>query len=273
MPYHSSVTWHPSDGAKLAPVRPDLVWFGGADAVKFLNDLISQRIDDMSAGEARRSMLLGPKGSVDHLLWVISDGDRIGLLTDSGRGEDLASSLGRYRIRVDVSIDPEDDGAWVVVGPYDGPDISWAGVERHLVVGSRPDLDEMDPAEYERLRIASGEPLWGVDVDEGTLPHETELVDVSVDFDKGCYLGQELVARVDSRGGNSPRRLRLLVSDDDEIVADSPVVTSDGEVGVVTSAVGSLGMGRLKRSVEIGDRVSVGAVAATVTPVPRKTRV
>ena len=254
-------------------MQPDLVWFGGADAVGFLNDLISQRIDDMTDGEVRRSMLLGPTGSIDHLLWVVADSDRIGLLTDPGRGEDLAAALGRYRIRVDVDIEQEGEDVWVVVGSHDGPDISWAGVERHLVIGQRPDFDEMSSDEYESLRIASGEPLWDVDIDSSTMPHETDLVDVTVDFDKGCYLGQELVARVDSRGGNAPRRLRLLIPGDGVLVTGCPVVAPDGEVGVVTSASESLGMGRLKRSAEVGDRVLVGGVTATVAPVPRKTRV
>ena len=89
-----------SDSPSIAPVTPDLVWFSGGDALRFLNDLISQEIGDLVDDDTRRSLLLGPQGKLEFVLWVIKDGDRIGLMTDQGRGGELAAYLGRYRIRV-----------------------------------------------------------------------------------------------------------------------------------------------------------------------------
>lgn len=257
--------------SSLAPEQPDLVWFSGTDALRFLNDIISQELGDMEPGEARRSLLLAPQGKLDFVLWVLREEDRIGLVTDSGRGEELMSALGRYRIRVDVDIAAEPDDVWVVVGVWDGFDLSWPGVERHLVIGERPDLTKMGEDEYERLRVTAGEPRWGVDVDDGTIPHESGLVQASVDFTKGCFLGQELVARIDSRGGNTPRHLRQLESDGRVNVGDAVTLGGD-EVGTVTSAAGDIGLAMLKRSVSVGDEVEVGGRSAVVRDLPAKTR-
>jgi tRNA-modifying protein YgfZ len=256
--------------ASLAPEQPDLVWFSGSDALRFLNDIISQELGDMEPGDTRRSLLLAPQGKLDFLLWVIRDDDRIGLVTDSGRGDALASGLGRYKIRVDVDLEAEGREVWIVVGEWDGYDVSWAGVERHLVIGNRPELEVMSESDYEDLRVDAGEPKWGVDVDEDTIPHESGLVPSSVDFSKGCFLGQELVARIDSRGGNTPRNLRRLESDGP--IRPGDLVRSEGDdVGRVTSSAGAVGLAMLKRSVTVGDSVEVGSSSAIVMELPAKT--
>lgn len=251
----------------VAPESPDIVWFSGADAIRFLNDIISQEIGDMVPGESRRSFLLEPQGKLSFLLWVLREDDRIALVTDPGRGEDLAAALGRYRIRVDVEIEVEDDPVWVVVGPWDGYDVSWRTVPRHLVIGDRPQLEEGSVDDYEHLRIAAGEPRWGVDVDGATIPHESGLVPASVDFDKGCFLGQELVARIDSRGANTPRRLWLLESAEG-LRAGETVTADDDEIGVVTSAGDGIGLAMLKRGVTVGDLVVVSGSPAVVRDLP-----
>jgi folate-binding protein YgfZ len=266
--------------SRLAPVKPELTWFGGADALRFLNDLISQEIADMGPGSVRRSLLLTPQGRLDHILWVLGGGERIGLVVDEGRGEDLAAKLGRYRIRVDVTIEPETSDRWLVIGPFgpgpgsweEGPDgvsadISWAGVERTLVVGERPDLAPMTWEEYEALRIEAGEPLTGVDVSDSTIPQETGLVGSSISFQKGCFLGQELVARLDSRGGRVNHHLRILRFEGPAPEVGATVLKDDEPVGKMTSASGEVGMGLLRRGVEPGDLVMVGDRRARVEAV------
>ena len=260
--------------AWLAPDAPDLVWFHGADHVKFLNDLISQEIASMSPREVRRSFLLSPRGKLDHILWVVKREDKVGLITDPGRGDALAAVLGRYRIRVDVEIESEPDPVWLVVGggqDLNGIDISWSGTRRVLLVGDRPDVPSGNADQYEMLRIREGEPAWGTDVDDTTIPEESGLVSESVDFAKGCFLGQELVARIESRGSNVPRRLRWLELNDE--VEPGAVIVSDGkEVGRLTSSSGNLGMGLVKRQVEPGDLVAVGAGQATVVEITSKSQ-
>ena len=253
----------------------------------------------MAPGAVRRSLLLQPQGKLDHVLWVLKGDDRVGLVTEDGRGEELVSTLGRYRIRVDVQIELSAEPSWVVIGsrefdagtwrPFnDGiaADISWARVSRTLITSNKPTVTEGTREAYERMRILSGEPRWGVDVDEKTIPQEAELVDSGVDFTKGCYLGQELVARIDSRG-HVNRHLRILELEGD-VEAGSPIayrtsrdteytlgngrsVAVDGkEVGVMTSTAGGVGLGMVRREVGVGDVVQVGAVGARVQEIPKK---
>lgn len=254
----------------IAPEQPDLVWYSGSDALRFLNDIISQELGDLAPGETRRSFLLEPQGKLQFLLWVIREEDRIGLLTDPGRGDDLAAALNRYKIRVDVDVAPEEADVWIVVGEWDGYEISWPGVERHLVIGPKPDLEEGSAEEYDRLRIGAGEPRWGVDVDETTIPHASGLVPASVDFTKGCFLGQELVARIDSRGGNTPKNL-LLVEAEGPLSPGDRVVADGEEMGEVTSASDGIGLAMLKRAASPGDTVEVNGLAAVVRELPAKT--
>lgn len=264
----------------LAPETPDLVWLRGADAVRFANDLISQEIGEADPGTVHRSLLLGPQGKLDHILWVLRGDDEVGLVTDPGRGEELATTLGRYRIRVDVKIDQEHAPAWLVVGDPDAvsgrwerssdgmvADVSWRRVGRRLLVGERPDLETGSEEEYEGLRIGSGEPRWGVDVNEKTIPQETGLVEASIDFDKGCFLGQELVARIDSRGGQVPRFLRILELEGEGIEAEASVTDGEDEMGTVTSVSGKLALASIRREVSPGDTVTVAGISARVTAV------
>lgn len=226
----------------------------------------------MTPGSVRRAMLLEPTGKLGFLLWVLSEEDRIGLVTDPGRGEDLAAALSRYRIRVDVSIDVEGADRWIVVGEWSGGyDLSWSTAQRHLVIGDRPDLGEGDADLYARLRVEAGEPSWGVDIEEGAIPQESGLVGMSVDFDKGCFLGQELVARIDSRGARTPRRLMVVESGGPDLVTGT--LTNDGEeVGVVTSAAGPMGLAMVRRGAEAGSRVEVGGVPVVVKDLPTKSQ-
>lgn len=257
-----------SDLPWIAPESPDLVWFTGEDALRFLNDLISQEMGDIADGEARRSFLLAPQGKLQFLLWVVRDGDRYGLVTEPGRGEELATALNRYRIRVDVDVTVEPSDVWLVVGEGDGYDVSWPGVPRRLLVGDRPDLPEGSDDAYEQLRISAGQPAWDVDVDEGTIPHESGLVPTSVNFDKGCFLGQELVARIDSRGGNTPRRLRLVDAGEARVEEGATVTFDDTDVGTITSSSGNIGLAMIRREVSDGDRVRVGGTTAVVREIP-----
>ncbi|MCH7581874.1 MAG: folate-binding protein YgfZ [Acidobacteria bacterium] len=276
------MTPSPSSSPWLAPETPDLVWFRGADTIRFLNDLISQEIGTMESGQVARSLLLGPQGKLDHILWVMRGDDEIRLVTDRGRGGDLAATLGRYRIRVDVEIGHTDQPAWIVVGETAvepgtwsmtdvglEADVSWPGIQRTLVVGDRPDLEEGDATEYESLRIAAGEPYWGVDVDGKTIPQESGLVESTVDFTKGCYLGQELVARIDSRG-HVNRHLRILEIEGTGAEPGMSLEADDKKVGTLTSVSNSIGLALVRRELAPGDLVSVDGFKAVIREIPRK---
>lgn len=225
----------------------------------------------MEIGESRRSFLLAPQGKLHFLLWVVREGSRWGLVTDAGRGEELASALGRYRIRVDVEIEQEQGDVWLVFGEGPGYDLSWPGQSRRLVLGTRPDLEFGSHEDVQAARVAAGEPAWAVDVDEGTIPEESGLVGVSVDFTKGCFLGQELVARIDSRGGNVPRRLRL-VEAGAPMAVGAKLTVEGREVGAMSSVAGEVGLAMVKREVSAGEQVDVDGQAATIREIPAKSK-
>jgi folate-binding protein YgfZ len=263
----------------IAPIQPELVWFTGPDAIRFLNDLISQEIASLDPGQVTRSLLLTPQGKLDFILWVLRGEDRVGLVTEDDRGDELISRLSRYLIRVKVEIAKSDDPPWLVIGG-DGPppgqwlgssddlraDVSWPGRARYMT-SSRPDLPVLSDEEYTVLRVEAGEPLVGVDVTDSTIPQETGLVASSISFDKGCFLGQELVARLDSRGGRVNHHLRILRFEERAPAAGSEVAKSGEEVGRLTSAAGEVGLALLRRGVEPGEVVSVGGVEAVVEAV------
>ena len=258
-------------GPWVAPVIPDVVWIGGDDALRFLNDLVSQELSSLGDGGSVRSFLLKPDGKLGYSLFVVKSGDSYGLVTEPDRGEGLAGDLSRYRIRVDVTIEVESRDRWLVMGEWDGIDVSWDDQPRHLVIGEQPDLTVGTESDYESERVRAGEPAWGREMTEGTIPHETTLVAGSVDFDKGCFLGQELVARMDSRGATAPRMLRRLeLSGGAE--PGSEIHVEDAKVGELTSVSDGIGLGLVKRSVEPGATVSIGEASAIVSEIPQKAR-
>jgi folate-binding protein YgfZ len=265
----------------LAPITPELVWFTGADAIRFLDDLISQEIGSAEPGEVRRSLLLTAQGKIDFILWALRDEERVGLVTEDGRGEELIARLARYRIRVEVEISAEERPTALVVGGDDRDpgrwvegegglfaDVSWPDLTRVLRVGEIPAAPVMSETDYTTARIEAGEPLAGVDVTDSTIPQETGLVPAAISFSKGCFLGQELVARLDSRGGRVNHHLRIL-----RFHGPAPAVggwiETDGEaVGVLTTAAGEVGLALLGRGVQPGDVVRAGGVEAVVEAVP-----
>jgi folate-binding protein YgfZ len=201
-------------------IERDVIRAHGPDTVPFLQGQLSQDLADMTTDESRWSLLLAPTGKVDAWLRVTRTGDDEVLLdTDAGWGEAVIARLQRFKLRTNCDIEPVD--GWrclavrgtTVVDPSARP-IVWPGVEGVDLLGADvtppPDVPMLD--EYERLRIESGVPAMGRELTESMIPVDAGqwLIDASVSFTKGCYTGQELVARIDSRGGNAPHPVRGL---------------------------------------------------------------
>lgn len=289
------------DGAGLVDPGWSAVRVHGPDAVSFLDGLLSQ---SLVPGRSTRTFLLGPRGKLRALAWAIVSDEQVVLVTDEARRDVLRDDLARYRIRVKAEVVDDDRPVRLLVGPDadavlgsavpaggfvagDGwlaADASVAGRTRRLVVGEGPDLSAATPVgdlAATALRIEVGEPVMDVDVDEGTIPQETGLVPEAVDFEKGCYLGQELVARIDSRGRVNRRLVGLRVGTNVLPPVGAAVVLDDGEVGVVTSVAESLdlrapvGLAVVRREAEDGAAVVLrwegGEVDAVVTALPMVT--
>jgi folate-binding protein YgfZ len=300
-------------GALVVLTRRDVIVVSGPDAVEFLQGQLSQDVAGLAVGASAPSLLLQPQGKIDAWTRVtrVAD-DCVWLDLDAGYGEAAQARLRRFKLRVDcelagatvvmvairgpaagegpaglgMEVPPELlvlDAAWPSVAGFDllaAPDVGSSGVEAVVAgLGERSDVVVGTEDELEALRVRVGVPAMGRELDEGTIPAAAGIVDTSVDFTKGCYVGQELVARVDSRGSNTPTRLYGLRFDGvdgagstgsrDPSPGDSVVV--DGvEVGRVTSYApvtgeGPVGLAYIKRGTAVpGPAVVTSAGGATL---------
>ena len=270
-------------------VPRDVVEASGPDVGSFLQGQVSQDVLGMEQGSSRWALVLQPQGKVDGWVRLVKLDDECWLLdTQAGFGSALLERLNRFKLRVKVTFEPK---TWSMVA-LRGPGAPAVNPPEGLVVAdpewpSVPGLDLLgpDPAvpvgvpeghadAYEVLRVRAGIPALGRELTERTIPAEAGIVDRSVSFTKGCYVGQELVARIDSRGSNTPRRLWGLRVSGADVPAPGAAVNADGTpVGEVTSAVRSatgevLALAYLKRGVEPSTRVEVAGEPAEVVELP-----
>ncbi len=284
----------------------EITWVRGPDAVSFLDGLLSQDVAALGPDSTARSFLLSPRGKLRAVLWVLSGVDEVGLVADAGLGRTVAADLERFKLRVAAEIDPEPNPVVEVWGPGSGRVLARAGVEapegwtrdggvlvaradlgrlpRYFVAGTESRSLEAAGAvpvgalAATAVRIEAGEPKMGVDLDEDTIPQESGLVEEAVSFTKGCYLGQELVARIHSRG-HVNRFLRGLTLRQNVIPPRGAELVSGGAaVGRLTSVGESLelrapvALAMVRRQVEPGDLLEVrwpgGSAPADVRELP-----
>jgi len=261
----------------------DFVGVQGPDAEAFLQGQLSQDVAALRAPSGRAwSWLLQPTGKVDALVRVhrFTD-DGFVLETDAGWGDRVASRLRRFLLRTKAEITPLPDWRCLTVrgGGVGGP----AGDELPGLPGfdsvgppddvtPRDDMPQGSDDEWERLRITAGVPKMGAELTEATIPAEagTWWIERTVDFTKGCFTGQELVARIDSRGGHVPRPIRgVVLAGPSTSASVGATIELDGkEVGTLTSIAGDVGLALVSRTVEPGTGVVVGGVAARVEALP-----
>jgi tRNA-modifying protein YgfZ len=234
----------------------DLVIVEGADAAKYLQGQLSQDIAALAVGASGWSFLLEPSGKLGFVLRVQRTADdRYVLDVEAGRGEAVVSRLRRFLIRTKASLAQATASVDVDPIPSDGATASadlvgWWGTGRHRLVEPSDDKQPAgsDDTVVAALRIAAGWP-GAAELSEGLIPAETGLVPLAVNFKKGCYTGQELVARVDSRGNHAPHHLeRVLLSA--PAAAGAAVIVDGGEAGTLTSVAGLQALSYIRRSVE-----------------------
>lgn len=251
-----------------APIRRDVVEATGPDTMSFLQGQISQDISGLAVGASAWSLLLQPQGKVDAWMRVHRTGDEsVRMDVDAGSGEAVLARLQRFRLRTRCELELQTGVAGFAVRGMtveDGLACGWPDVEGVDVLGvDEPPVDAnvllYDAAAFDAERIRCGVPRMGAEITPDTIPAELGdwLVQSSVSFTKGCFTGQELVARIDSRGGNVPRRLRVFTSKDLPPEPGTEVVVDGAKaVGTVTSsAVG-----------EWGDAVGLAFIRRSATP-------
>lgn len=279
----------------------------GPDRLTWLDSISSQAVAGLRPGDSAETLILDPQGRIEHSARLIDDGETLWLLVESAQVESLVAWLTRMRFMMQVEIadrtpefatlgrvadlslpaaapggvpliwrDPWTAvaaGGWQYAqGEHPGPDFDYSEV---LV--SRAELAALDapPAgmlALEALRIAAWRPRFAAEVDERTLPHELDWLRTAVHLDKGCYRGQETVAKVHNLG-HPPRRLVMLHLDgsEDLLPQRGDVVTlGEREVGSVTSVarhheLGPIALAVIKRSTDPAETLTVASQGGFVT--------
>ncbi|XRQ10988.1 YgfZ/GcvT domain-containing protein [Actinomadura welshii] len=263
-----------------------VVKVSGPDRLNWLHSLLSQHLDGLEPFRPTEALLLGVKGHIENHLHLVDDGEAVWAHVEPGAAEPLAEFLDRMRFMLRVEVEDVSDAYAVVTvpGPAEPGTLVWpdvAGTVTRIVprneLSGLPELpglpEGLRPAglwAYEALRIAEHRPRFGIDTDHRTIPHEAGYVETAVHLNKGCYRGQETVARVHNLG-RPPRRLVFLHLDGsvDRLPARGDAVEVPGgrTVGFVGSAarhheLGPVALAMVKRNVPVDADLLAGGVAA-----------
>jgi tRNA-modifying protein YgfZ len=264
-----------------AAFLPDrgVVKVSGEDARNFINGLVTTDVAVLKPGLAKFGALLTPQGKiiVDFLITEASAGHGGGFLLDCPRAlaQALTDKLRFYKLRAKIAVENLSDSLGVIAGwagePAMQPDLTFAD-PRSPTLGYRiltpRDLagkvaaligaDLVDADAYEAHRIACGAPRGGLDFIYGdAFPHETNMDRLhGVDFDKGCYVGQEVVSRMQHRGTARTRTVKVIL-DGPSPEGGATILAGDKQVGTIGSTAGDKGLA-LVRIDRIADALAAG---------------
>lgn len=273
----------------------DVLEIRGEDRQSWLDTLSTQRINTLKPTQSTQTLLLSIQGRVEHEMKVLVDQDRLVLIVEPGAGQALETFLNsmRFMLRVEVNNlsathgvlaatrQIPSAGSLVWVDPWPGVvDGGWAYSREDHPGKDRPwllhvvELDQLEEAvgqeelagmmAVEALRIAAWEPRFGAEIDDKVIPHELDWLRTAVHLEKGCYKGQETVARVHNIG-HPPRRVVFLDLDGSMHTLPTPgaeVKLGERTVGRVTSATlhyeaGPIALAVIKRNVDAEAVLSV----------------
>jgi tRNA-modifying protein YgfZ len=264
-----------------------IICVSGVDRLTWLHSLLSQNLKNLNPGESVEALLLDPQGHVEQLIKIIDDGESSWLMVNQENTQALLDWLTKMVFRMKVEINDR-SADFVVVGAIKpNPELAyssnsqpliwkdqWPGVApggyrystrevnyswfEHLVEAGSADMalstvSLSGTMAADALRVAAGRPFGASEVDEKSLPHELDLLATAVHLSKGCYRGQESVAKVHNLG-HPPRRLTFLHLDGSEHslpdVGDEVRVSGqDKVVGKITSAAQHFEMGPIALAV------------------------
>jgi folate-binding protein YgfZ len=251
----------------------DVVRISGPDRLDWLHSLTTQYFTGLEPGKPTTALILSPQGHIEHALYGVDDGEAFTAHVEPGAGAALVEWLDKMRFMLRVEV--EQVTADLAVAWRPGSEGS-EGPGKYDVV-SRSELPAYAAAAgppagtwaFEALRIARGEPRVGLDTDHRTIPNEVGWIPGAVHLDKGCYRGQETVARVHTLG-RPPRRLTRLHLDgsDNRLPAlGTPLLHAGREVGFVGSSarhyeLGPIALALVKRAVAVDATLEADGIAA-----------
>ncbi|MFD7444573.1 YgfZ/GcvT domain-containing protein [Streptomyces sp. NPDC059909] len=278
-----------ADGTGLVDLsHRGVVTVSGPDRLSWLHLLLTQHVSDLPAGQATEALILSAHGHIEHALYLVDDGETVWAHVEPGTQEALIAYLEsmKFFYRVEVA-DRTDEFAVVYLPAGSIAEVPDGVVVRETPQGRdlflpRRDLESYAAANgpaigvlaHEALRVEAHRPRLGFETDHRTIPHEIGLIGTAVHLQKGCYRGQETVARVHNLG-KPPRRLVFLHLDGSEVLLPghgTPVrLAADGEEGrqlgfITTSArhheLGPIALALVKRNVPVDAELLAGNTAA-----------
>ncbi len=265
-----------------------VITVSGPDRLGWLHSLTTQYLEGLAPGVGVTTLVLSPQGHIEHALYGVDDGETFWAHTEPGAAAAAAAWLDRMRfmMRVEVADRSEDYAVmWMSGDARPDPSTSSGRVERsgpdslggHEIFVPRAELEATLAASqragtwaYEARRIEHGVPRIGLDSDHRTIPNELGLLGPAVHLEKGCYRGQETVARVHTLG-RPPRRLVRLHLDGSAETLPTPAsaLELDGRaVGLVGGSarhyeLGPIALGLIKRNVDPAATLTAGGIAAS----------
>jgi folate-binding protein YgfZ len=259
-----------------------VVTIEGTDRLTWLHSLSTQALDALEPGASATTLVLSPQGHVEYATDLVDDGSTTWLLVERDRADGLVAFLESMRFLLDVAI-TDATADWATVTVPAGTELSVDLVAHKGRVGIDLLLPRAELAyragllgppvglwAYEAARIAAHEPRQGFETDHRTIPHEVGWIETAVSLTKGCYRGQETVARVHNLG-SPPRRLVFLHLDGsvERLPAHGDPVSYDGkDVGAVTSAawhyeLGPIALALIKRTVPTDAALTAAGIPAS----------
>ncbi|WP_424212542.1 YgfZ/GcvT domain-containing protein [Streptomyces sp. BI20] len=283
-----------ADGRGLVDLsHRGVIAVSGSDRLSWLHLLLTQHVTDLAPHLATDALILSANGHIEHALYLVDDGETVWAHVEPGTQESLLGYLESMKFFYRVEIEDRTEGFAVVHLPAgsttetpDGVVVRETAHGRDLFL-PRADLETFAGKHgpvagllaYEALRVEQHRPRLGLETDHRTIPHELGLIGSAVHLQKGCYRGQETVARVHNLG-KPPRRLVFLHLDGSEVLLPAhgaPVrLAADGPegraLGFVTTAVrhhelGPIALALVKRNVPVDAPLVVGEGTAAAQEV------
>ncbi|MCF3106175.1 folate-binding protein YgfZ [Streptomyces roseoverticillatus] len=265
----------------------------GPDRLSWLHLLLTQHVSDLPPGQATEALVLSANGHIEHALYLVDDGETVWAHVEPGTQDALIAYLESMKFFYQVEVADRTDNFAVVYLPAGSiTEAPEGAVARETAHGRdlflprallEPFAAAHGPAAgvlaYEALRVEAHRPRLGLETDHRTIPHELGLIGPAVHLQKGCYRGQETVARVHNLG-KPPRRLVFLHLDGSEVSlpphGSAVRLASDGPEGrqlgfVTTSArhheLGPIALALVKRNVAVDAALLVGEKTAATQEV------
>lgn len=256
--------------------RP-VVAVSGGDRLSWLHSLTTQDVENLAPGVWTEALILDPQGHVEHQLFLVDDGDTVWIHTEPGRAEALIAFLTSMKFMLDVDVRDASEERVVLRAPgrgdaYGGPFALVPRDEKDATIDAFKSGGAVEAGMWalEAERVSLGRPRLGFETDHKSIPNELGWLVTAVHLNKGCYRGQETVAKVNNLG-KPPRRIVLLHLDGSQVdlpKTGDPVMWNDQQVGYIGTVarhceLGPIALAVVKRTIEVDEVLFAAGIPAT----------